>query len=211
MKKLIALLFLSISIPSFAGDEVSTMLVKNSNQYLVYSRDQSQHIFTLKNKLNDQYENEVARIDLNFDGEELKIDTSKDRYNFKIFKSLKNASKKAYNWCWDGDLLNVRPALAVSTIGVVSFFVTGTLFTTPLLPIFAAAAVSGPVLCGAVPGLPFITGIALAPVDAAITTVDRITNKKMVAARKFQKLLKGKTVTVTKKVFETVIKELSKI
>lgn len=193
-KKLIMIsMLLSISLPIFASTKIAVIKERSSSRSLIYSIDGDQLIFKL---LNEGKEEEIKRLSLSNDSQSVQLRGDQNIYQFEIFKSMKEASKKSYDWCWKP---NPKMPYDMPTVAGVAIMSLG----TALVPMAA--------LCASLPGTPYILGLLLAPIDGIISLGDRLFDKDAIAARKFKSLLKAKNKKASKKVFNSLIEQLKKL
>ena len=168
---------------------------RNSDRELIYTRSDSSITFTLKQGESEQ---ELKKLDLALAGTDLALSVDGEHYRFEFLHEMKNASGKAYEWCWvsgevpialGGDPLEVVPAIS----GLI-----------PFAPISLA-------LCAVVPGVPYLVGVLAAPIDGAITAEHALFDSDVVAARKFSKLMRGQDTQASPKVFAELLKKISEL
>ena len=198
MKTVLLLAILTISSSAFASDEVSRIQERGSQRVLTYSRDNNNLIFALDNGYNIK---EIKRLNVNIINNVLEILGDADVYHLNIFYSLGVAAIGSYDWCFTDQRFNnnfesdfVR---WLTGMRAPAFFSLATPITFPL--------------CVTLPGIPLILGAILIPVDGLIEFGDRLLDPDAVAARKFSKLLRGKNKKASRRVFESLIRQIKKL
>ena len=203
MKKILTGFMLLISMVSFAQTQFAEIIEKGSNRKITYMQDQdsNQLIFTLHvgevkevlNKLKYSFEYSADENTLELAGDQ-------NVYSFNFFKRMKDVAEKMYY----GNCEYYLGLIAGGTTfgGLIGMVAMNTWLG---LPIAGGAAV---LACG---GAPIALGVLGLPIEAVIGVGDKILDKDARAARKFSKLVRGKSNKASTKVFKSLIEQIKKL
>ena len=171
--------------------ETATIKERGTNREIIFSQNKTSMKFTLKQGASLE---ELSKINFKINDEKLILNGTKSRYSFKLYKNLSRAAGHMLKMCWTRADYDDQfpPAL----MGLQALFV-GVALTLPV--------------CIIMPAAPYIAGIITLPVDAAITASHSVFNPEVIAARKFAKMIKGKSSKASKKAFRILIKEIEQI
>lgn len=198
MKKLVVGIVALLSLSAFAQNgtkKIAQIKERGTDRTLVYTQDGKNLIFTVKD---GSFSEDIKTLKYQISAKTLELAGDNDTYKFEFLSKMKNASSDAYHWCWTvknpsrGEFPDFTYAPA--GYGAILFGV-GLVVTVPL--------------CAVVPGVPFILGAILSPIDGVITVADNLFDADAVAARKFSRLLKGKNKTASKDVFNSIVHQIS--
>ena len=129
-------------------------------------------------------------------GKLVKIEGKLNQY--RVRDALFHSSAVAYRWCWDVDfsMPNSDFGLPPGAWGLTLVFVG--------LPITA-------IPCGILPGIPFVAGVAAAPIELGAHLIDQGLNPDAIAARKFKRLVRGRTVRASSAVFDSLLRQIENL
>ena len=188
MKKIIAgILILAFSAQSFAFTEIASIKERNSQRVLLYGHDENSLVFKIKT---GDLEQTIKKLDIErTESGLISLRSRNANYHFEMIQGLTEASRKAYRWCYDFDN-------GVHQLGLIAL---------------GAGALVTLSLCAILPGTPFLLGVALLPVDGAITLADKTLDPDYIAAQKFQKLISGKNKKASPKVFRSLVDQIKRL
>lgn len=178
------------------GNKISTLTNQETNQALVFTRDGENNEILSFTLVNGESVTLVKTLRVQYgEKNEVKLlGESGAEYDFEITKKLAQSSKDAYSWCWNPKLW-----------GKVSddFIYVGTYSG------LGFAAMAG--LCATIPGIPFIAAIIIAPIEGLFVIGDKLVNVDKKTSEKFSEFVRGKNVTVSNRIFKSIIKQLSEL
>lgn len=180
---------------------------KRSNRSIVISSEESEsgRSFITYNLVSGSQSKELSRIEINATKDKAELIGRNSTYRFQLLKKGIKIKNQWYEMCWDRG--------AWDSVGT---YTTGSLvYIAPLAIVAPGAALiiggSAVSFCTALPMTPAILGLALLPVDAAITGVVSLTNSEAIAYRKLKKALEGKVKRASPKVFNKIIKRIENL
>ncbi len=168
--------------------ETARIKERGTNREIIFSQNKTSMKFTLKQGASLE---ELAKINFKINDEKLILEGAKTRYRFKLYKNLSGAAGNMLKMCWTK--ADPGDQFPFALMGLHAFFI-GVGLTLPI--------------CVIMPSAPYIAAIVTFPVDAAITASHSVLNPKVIAARKFSKMIRGKSSKASKKTFRILVKEI---
>ena len=151
-------------------------------------------IFTLNDGNTAQI---IKRLTIKESQNSLDIVGDNDVYTFDYVQKAFKATFKAYSWCWTSQGLSTKPPAYWGLLA------------------FGVGVIPSLVLCATAPSVPLIFEVLGAPVDGVISlghhsvnVTKKLSSKKVKAANKLRKLVRGKDKKASKKVFESILKQV---
>jgi hypothetical protein len=178
---------------SFASQEIGNIKERGSSRSLIYSIDGDVMRFSL-----ELYgvKRVIKELVIDVQEDEVELSGGKNIYHFEILKGLALTTGSAYKWCFT-PLDPLRNDHWLRGCGRPAFY-------PPLPPVTFA-------LCTTLPAVPVLAGLILSPLDGTITFLNKAFNKKVIAARKFSKLLRGKNTKASRRVFKSLLKQIREL
>ena len=170
-------------IQGYRGVFLSRVKERNSKRSIIYSVTDTEVVISLFSR---GIIKELKALKIDKAAETIELRGA--QYQFELTAILTEATAESYEWCFpkNGDATET-PA----------FFLV--IFTPVMLP-----------LCAILPGLPFLTGVALSPIDGAITLISKL-GKEARAKRKFAQIMREKDVKTSHRVFDSMIEQIKAI
>jgi hypothetical protein len=180
------------------GIKVSTLTNKDTHESLVFTRKGENNEILNFNLEDGESTKLVKTLTVQY-GEKNEVKLLGEggaEYDFEVTKKLAQSSKSAYAWCWNPKNWN----------GIASgnqlYLVNG---------YSAAGVVAMAGLCATIPGIPFIAAIIVAPIEGLFVLGDKMLNVDKETSEKFSEFVRGKNVTVSNRIFKSIIKQLSEL
>jgi hypothetical protein len=129
-------------------------------------------------------------------GKILKIEGKINKY--RVRDALFHSSKVAYSWCWDSTTPYHKMDVGLPPGAWGAFLIY---IGTPITAI----------PCGVLPGVPFVAGVVATPIEFGAHLMDQGLNSDAVAARKFKRLVRGRTVRASSAVFDSLLRQIEKL
>ena len=191
MKKLVWFALLTLFTIPLVSASLGTIKERNSIRSLTYQLDGEDLVFKVTNM---GVTKELKRLELDVSGNLLTLAGDNDVYTFEFLKKMSSATRNSYEWCWfeNPQLDNIAPAY----LGVV---------------VLGVGALGSMTLCAVTPGVPFLLGVLVSPFDGLISIGDRVFDVDAIAARKFNRMLKGENPRVSTKVFNSLVNQISNL
>lgn len=189
MKKIILFTLLTLFTIPLVSASLGTIKERNSIRSLTYQLDGEDLVFKVTNM---GVTKELKRLELDVSGNLLTLAGDNDVYTFEFLKKMSSATRNSYEWCWEIPSNDMRRA----ALGVY---------------IFGFGALGSVTLCAVTPAVPFLLGVLVSPFDGLISIGDRVFDVDAIAARKFNRMLKGKNPRVSTKVFNSLVSQISNL
>jgi hypothetical protein len=170
---------------------LGSVISEVTHQVIGYTQKHDEIVFSLAS-LNDPVKDEKISSLNNLQTTAYKLAASRWTSNMQMTKSLFHATRVSYKWCFSDNLYHDN---TIEFIPAFFLFI----FTPVMLP-----------LCGTLPGVPFIVGVALSPLDFIYGTIHQsIKNRfNLRANRAFKRMMKGERVIVGEQTFAVLLEKI---